>query len=242
LQPQDIYNRTHRKLNEPKTLQQAYDITKKITPEQKYYSALNLLEQWNKEYRKPDNPPPNQLPIFSAKLKIDLEKQKYCLAKISEILETVYADIKGTAFYKSLQKNLIEASKRFLEISHGNPNQHTVKNFEKQLDELSSQLSSLERQKIKEFALSSIKDDFVTNLNSSKLIATSNKPTIFFKLAEKATFLPKLCENSNGLDLPFQEEINLEPHELRKVSLSIQIQLPANHFALLLNKSSASVL
>ena len=40
---QDIHNRTQRRLNEPKSIQQEYDESLKITPEHKYYCSLRLL-------------------------------------------------------------------------------------------------------------------------------------------------------------------------------------------------------
>ena len=42
---QDIYDRTQRKLMEPKTLQSVFDLTKNHTPEEKYNNAISLLEK-----------------------------------------------------------------------------------------------------------------------------------------------------------------------------------------------------
>lgn len=111
---QDIYDRAHKKLMEPKTLQQVFDLTKDYTPEQRYYDAITLLEQWNSEYACKNGSNPNQVQMMNINLSIDLEKQRLCLEKIQEIMDIVYLDIKGSSLYKQLQKNLIDASKKFL--------------------------------------------------------------------------------------------------------------------------------
>jgi dUTPase len=66
-----------------------------------------------------------------------------------------------------------------------------------------------------------------------------NGPLVFYNLHPDSTLLPKICENSNGLDLPLQHDVYMEPHELKKINLGIQFQLPIHYCALLLNKSSA---
>jgi dUTPase len=53
--------------------------------------------------------------------------------------------------------------------------------------------------------------------------------------------LPKLCELSNGIDIPFQKSIKLEPHETKKVPLGIKFLMPKKLCALLMNKSSALI-
>jgi hypothetical protein len=44
---QDLHNRTIRTLNEPKTIQNFFNLSKDYTPEEKFNSAIALLEQWN---------------------------------------------------------------------------------------------------------------------------------------------------------------------------------------------------
>jgi hypothetical protein len=96
-EPQDIYERKIRKLNEPKTLQDVFDFTSHFTPEEKYNSAISLLEQWNSEYaRKNSKDQYNQIAVNTAKLQLNLEKQQICLEKIREIMDFVYDDIKDS--------------------------------------------------------------------------------------------------------------------------------------------------
>ncbi len=52
----DIHNRVHRKLSEPKTLNEAFQLSQTISPEERYFNALTLLEQWNSEYARTHTP------------------------------------------------------------------------------------------------------------------------------------------------------------------------------------------
>ena len=47
---QDIFDRSHRKLQESKSIQEQFNDSLKITPEHKYYCAVRLLEQFNDQY------------------------------------------------------------------------------------------------------------------------------------------------------------------------------------------------
>jgi hypothetical protein len=49
-EPQDIYNREHKKLSEPKSMQEYFDIAKEVSEEERYNNALTLLQQWNRNY------------------------------------------------------------------------------------------------------------------------------------------------------------------------------------------------
>ena len=67
--------------------------TKTITDEQRYYSAIRLLEQWNDKYI-PETATEEQkrlsVKVNSARLLIDLEKQKKCFEKLDEIMDKLY--------------------------------------------------------------------------------------------------------------------------------------------------------
>jgi hypothetical protein len=49
-EPQDLHDRTHKRLMEPKSVQELYDLSKTVTDEERYYTALRLLDQWNDKY------------------------------------------------------------------------------------------------------------------------------------------------------------------------------------------------
>ena len=62
-----------------------------------------------------------------------------------------------------------------------------------------------------------IKSNFINTCYVNKFnIQNSDHPTVYYKMSLQAKFKPKICENSNGLDLPIQETITLQPYELKK--------------------------
>jgi dUTPase len=60
-----------------------------------------------------------------------------------------------------------------------------------------------------------------------------------FNLLKGSEYLPKLCEFSNGIDLPFQQNVQLKPLETRKIGLGVKFSIPEGYCGLLMNKSSA---
>jgi len=76
---------------------------------------------------------------------------------------------------------------------------------------------------------------------SFQLSVKRQNPTlkINYKLNEKADFSPKICDLSNGVDIPFQKTVHLGPKEIKRVKLGISFQIPKNYCGLLFNKSSA---
>jgi dUTPase len=66
-----------------------------------------------------------------------------------------------------------------------------------------------------------------------------NPPVIRYTLTPNAKYKPKICDHSNGLDLPFHNDVLLEPYQILKVNLGCRLQFPDHFCGLLLNKSSA---
>jgi dUTPase len=90
--------------------------------------------------------------------------------------------------------------------------------------------------------MSKMKTKCALHLHSKTETKTlSRVPEVLFDIHPTANFLPKICENSNGLDIPLQEKLFLHPAELSKVNLKIRFQLPKHYCGLLMNKSSARV-
>ena len=70
---------------------------------------------------------------------------------------------------------------------------------------------------------------------------SEESPLVKFQLSPLVKLKPKICDLSNGWDLPLQESIGLKPMEYKKVDLGVKIILPKHYCALLMNKSSARV-
>ena len=47
---EDTFDRRMKKLSEPKSVQQWFDIAQGATSEERFYNAVKLLEQWNSNY------------------------------------------------------------------------------------------------------------------------------------------------------------------------------------------------
>ena len=242
---QDIYDRTHRKLTEPKSLQEIYTMSQTVSPEERYNNAILLLEQWNSEYAKSKNMP-HTTQIHAIKLQMDLEKHSLCLKEIERIMETVYEEIKDTPLYKKLQKNLEEVSKRYMYCVQTPLTENNIQKFNNALHNILTLLGSIDRQRtitqvhqtdIKNFVKSIHSQETASNFNTS----TQENPTVKYKIHDSAQFFPKICENSNGLDIPLQEDVHLKPHELKKINLKVKFIFPKHYCALLMNKSSARI-
>ena len=68
---------------------------------------------------------------------------------------------------------------------------------------------------------------------------SEESPLVKFQLSPLVKFKPKICDLSNGWDLPLQESVGLKPMEYKKVDLGVKIILPKHYCTLLINKSSA---
>ena len=242
-EPQDLFDRSQRKLTEPKSLQEAFDLSQQHTPEEKYFAAISLLEQWNSKYaRENSSCQPNQMSVHTAKLTVDLEKQRLCLERLQSIMDEIYPEIKNTPLYKQLHKNLIEASKRFLYIQQTKVTTDSVNKLNEATDQVLQTLSLLDAHRVKNSVDTAVKQNYIESVqifSTNSLPVNKSQPTVYFRLHPDSVYKPKICEDSNGLDLPFQEDVFLAPHELKKVNLGVQFQLPKHFCALLMNKSSA---
>ena len=237
-EPQDTYNRELRKLMEPKSVFTMYKESQSQTPEQKFHSAQVLLHQWFSEYaKKHREPEPHVAQLFHAKMQLDLQTQQICMEKIQDIMEKLYSDIKSTPLYKTLQKNLQEVSERYL-LCLKNPLTESLlgklKESQKKLLSTSQLITNTELENQTNTVL---KINFI-NAVSDKEPESSN-PIVYYSLHPEAKILPKICNASNGLDIPLQEDVHFTPYEIKKVNLKIKFQFPRNHCALLMNKSSA---
>ena len=124
---QDPYNRTHRKLMEPKSVQTWYDLTKDTSSEERFNNAITLLEQWNKDYIDKEDVIPNyMIGINKAALTLKLTKAEECTKEVDRILEELYSDIKHTPFLKKIKSALMEASKKIIKIKHKDLTKETV--------------------------------------------------------------------------------------------------------------------
>jgi dUTPase len=155
-------------------------------------------------------------------------------------METVYADLKGKQIYRDIQRNLMEASKHYLSCTKQPLTGKSLQNFHTSLEKLFKLISPIQQEQLQYQTENEIKINFITNLPSVQNYNTIEvNPKVRYNLHPTAEFSPKICLQSNGLDIPLQEDEIFAPYELKKVDLKIRFQFPKNHCALLINKSSA---
>ena len=239
-EPQDMYDKTLKKLMEPKSIYKMYEDSQSMTEEQRFHSAQVLLQQWLSDYAKnrPSGSPEHVTALYTAKLEMDLQVQKTAMDKIQQIMDKFYPHIKGSPLYKSLQKNMEEMSKNFLYCLKNPLNETLIGKLKKSQKKLLDTTNLIEEEQLQNEVQESIKINYIDTL--AQYQERENKsPIVYYSLHPTAELLPKLCDASNGLDIPLQQDEHFLPYEIKKVNLKIKFQLPANHCALLLNKSSA---
>jgi dUTPase len=100
----------------------------------------------------------------------------------------------------------------------------------------------MDKERTISFVYNTDKQNFVKQAQSTQtpLFSISHeKPTVRYQLSRTAEYLPKICPESNGLDIPLQETQYFQSNELKKVNLHIRFILPKHYCALLMNKLSA---
>ena len=162
-------------------------------------------------------------------------------------MDATYDHIKNTPIYKTIQKNLQEVSKKYLECVHKPLTEKSLLHFNTSLNALLQSLGPIQESEVVNHMKSMIKEDFVISVNFYTPSPLSKQyrpfpgeePEVFYSLQNTATLRPHICPHSNGLDIPLQQDEIFRPLELKKVNLMIKFLLPKNHCALLMNKSSA---
>jgi hypothetical protein len=200
----DIYDRSHRKLMEPRTLQSVYDESSTLTPEDKFYNAVTMLEGWNSDYaKKYGKTPPHLNHIQSKKLLFDVQKSEALLQEIRNIVAKIYPEIDSKRDIKKIEKILLETARKFLYIPI-NPTEEIVKTITSYASEAKNIIKNY-------YSISKLYQKQNNNLETAFLYALQlaeavpevtdpEHPKVFFKLSENAVYLPKICNASNGID------------------------------------------
>ena len=99
-EPQDLHDRTHKKLQESKSIQQEYDDSLLITPEQKYYCGIRLLEQFNDKFLRQFNNPIEDsinnisVNISDAKVLYNTKRKEFLFEHLKNALDGLYKNSK----------------------------------------------------------------------------------------------------------------------------------------------------
>jgi RNase H-like domain found in reverse transcriptase/Reverse transcriptase (RNA-dependent DNA polymerase)/Integrase zinc binding domain len=202
----DCYSRQRSKISTPKPIKSLYKLFKDCTPEQKYLSALRLLQGWDdKSLNLPDQEAleTNSLNIMESKDK-PLFKNfcKQVIEKIvNETMQKMYSNLDPT-LTKRIRATLFE------------------------------NLSKIARSNL----LTSLKEDFERHeefLNSIQSVQVPDHPTVFYSLNPDSEIQPSLNHEHCSVVLPLQHDLVLQPNELAILNLGVQIFLPAPYYAVI---------
>jgi hypothetical protein len=196
-EPQDLNDRTLRKLMEPKSVFSMYKESQSQTPEQKFHSSQVLLHQWLSDYaRKHSKPEEHVAALFHAKMELDLQTQQICMDKIEEIMNKFYEDIKGTPLYRTLQKNLKEVSERYLLCLKNPLTESLLGKLQESQQHLLETAQIITDTELRKRTEKELKINYINAIeNNSK---KHKQPLVYYSLHPEAKILPKICNDSNG--------------------------------------------
>ena len=237
---EDKHDRRMRKLVEPKSVQQWFDISQGATSEERFYNAIRLLEQWNDTYEKHEKLGNISVNMLSQKeqrahealMRLITEKNKECTIIIENILEKTYADIKDTPIYKKIRKSLVEASKQLISINGGGLTKDNVTDYCIIIDDIMVQISEiLPESKIptSEGCKAIIKTNvFNSILNYGKTVANGvqeNNST--WEGRGHLKYRPE--PYSSDISLRTQKQYSLKPNEIIKLDLDVRVHPRAGY-------------
>jgi hypothetical protein len=96
---------TRRLEPEPKTVQELYDMAQKVTPEEKYYSVIQLLDQWDDEHIKKSKANEN---FAKSSANINFVQSKACKSNAQGNVQSTQID-KKYLDWKTLKINAAKA-------------------------------------------------------------------------------------------------------------------------------------
>ena len=222
----DVFPRNKPKISTPKPIKNLYKLFEECTPEEKYYSAIRLLQGWNDPTIKPAVQLNNVEIDAESELTdsaLDLLEQnshalftQHCNQVIDDTMNTYYKDLDPIQ-KERIKNTLDENSKKLLK-----------QNIRKRLkDKFISH----------EVMLNSITE---RSLNASlKITQDQPRSAVYYTKLPQAVHHPKVGYSSAGIDLPLQSDLQLEPGEARVTDTGIQFYIPAGYYMQLMPRSSS---
>ena len=111
----------------------------------------------------------------------------------------------------------MEASKHYLACTKQPLTEKSLQNFHTSLDKLFRLISPIQQEQLQYQIENEIKINFITNLpNVQNYNTIEVNPKVKYNLHPTAELSPKICLQSNGLDIPLQEDEIFAPYELKK--------------------------
>ena len=227
----DEYPRRRSKISTPKPVSSLYKLFQGCTPEEKYLSAIRLLQGWddpslsNKEQVEVNNShimtdSSHTDDSKAALTAVDIMQTKrqdlfklYTDRVIKKIIHQLYGDL------DAVQQKRVAAT---LKENHRNLWRNNL------CSTLKDDYLSFEREKesVQLNLLDSSKDDITVNIRYSVI-----HPSCFHPLKQKM---------SPGIDIPIQQDVEISPNSHLTVDTGVQLFIPSNLCAHLVPHSSSS--
>ena len=222
----DTYDKSQRRLIETRSVQTWFDLTNSATSEKRFNDALNSLEEWNREYSK------KQRYIMEIKGNLDMQRQRACLAKIQELVEKMYGDIKNTRLYKKVKASLVEATKDWMKVKNGKLSTNSIKISKESVKSVTdAYLELIDKEKSKRDELEKVQADLNHELmNGPELKGeiSADGIRIAYMLSADSYIHPRM--NDMGyLEIPLQCNKELKPNEIGEVDLGIKFGVPKGY-------------
>ena len=233
LQPEesDQYPRKKPKVSTPKPISSLYKLFKDCTPEEKYLSALRLLQGWNDSSLRDEAFTESNschLADDSASLRPDSQPQE-----VLDLLKERRADLHNLYTDRVMKKTLDQL--------YGDLDPIQRKRIEATLRE---NQKSLYKQNLKKV----IKDDFL-NFEREKESVQKNLPClslddkkvyIGYSVIQPSCFHPLKQDDSPGIDIPIQDDVTVAPKGHLTVDTGIQLVIPPEMCAKFIQKPDSS--
>ena len=233
----DPHDRSMRKLMEPRSVQQWFDITTGASCEERFHKALCELENFNKCYTD------SQYKIIEIKNNLNLTKKKAVIDKINKVLDSLYGDIKNTPVYKKVRNSLVEATTDWAKINKINTSTrcNNIDAVDRSLSVLKRHFLELTTDKEKIQEVKEAENELMGQLCQDRGLTgdiTEEAIRVTYKRKPTSRLHPSI-NNLNNLELPLQSQITLEPNETKKLDLGIVIGLPEKFRAVLTRPTDA---
>jgi len=212
----DKYPRRKPKVSTPKPISNLYKLFKDCTPEEKYLSALRMLQGWNDSSLRDDNSiESNSSDVLddSGSLRPKchpLEADDLLRARSAE-LHKLYAD---------------RVMKKTLDQLYGDLDPVQRKRIEATLRENQKNLYKENLKKV-------IKDDFLTHEEQRKSVqdalpdlSKDDKIPIRYSVIRPSCFHPVKLDDSPGIDIPIQDDVTVAKNGHLVVDTGIQFVIP----------------
>jgi dUTPase len=232
----DIHPRDEPRISTPTPIINLYRLFEECTPEEKYHSAIRLLQGWNDPTIK-TAVRLNSMDSCNSCTESDVEQDPL------DLLEQNYSAL-FSQHCEQVIKDTIELQNKDLDSQQRGRIKNTLdENFPKVLRK--NMRNSLKTKFINHEAmlinLAALKPDAEAENPSSKLFKKHSQATtpVYYSMLPQVKCQPIVGQTSPGIDIPLQSDLTLEPGESQVTDSGIQFYIPAGFYMQLAPRLSA---